>query len=293
MKILVTGATGMLGWELTRALDAKHQLFGLCRTGTSGMIEMINADVSDKSSLCASIQRINPDLVIHAAAQSNVDACESDPEAAWRINAIGTRNVALACQRFDTEMVYISTDLVFSGSEMPPEGYTEFDPPCPVNVYGRTKLQGELFVQQLLRRWYIVRPSWMFGSRRENFVSSTVSTLVSGGTVKAADDMVSSPSYAADVAVAISQLVGTGRYGTWHITNSGVVSRYDVALEVARVIGTPTSLIQKVTIPALRFAAPRPGRSGLRNYVWEIEGRKPLRSWKAALAAYLKETVKH
>lgn len=289
MKILITGVTGMLGSELARALDAQHELFGLCRTGVSGTIEIINADIVEKQSVCAAIYKINPDLVIHCAAQANVDACEKDPDSAWRINALGTRNVALACQRFDTEMVYISTDLVFSGTDMPRLGYTEFDTPAPVNVYGKTKLQGECFVQQLLRRWYIVRPSWMFGARRENFVSSTVETLLAGGTVRAAHDMVSSPSHAADVADAIVRLIGTGCYGMWHVANEGIVSRYDIALQVAHHMGLPASSVKKVAIADLNFAAPRPGRSGLRNFSWSLEGLEPLRSWHDALASYLKE----
>ncbi|MCX5778241.1 MAG: dTDP-4-dehydrorhamnose reductase [Elusimicrobia bacterium] len=287
MKILITGITGQLGTALAESLQDNHEITGLCKDSSSSTHPTVKADLSDWKTVYDAITRINPDVVIHTAAQSNVDACEKDPEYAYRINALGTRNIAIACQRFDAVMVHISTDYVFSGDNAPQGGYTEFDATAPASVYGKSKLQGEEFVRSLLSRYFIVRTSWLFGRTRANFVSQIVSALNEGSPYTAVDDMYSAPTLVTDLADGIAHLITTPLYGTYHLTNTGFSSRYEIAQAIAVQLGVPHTVIRKASLKDLRLPAPRPLFSGLRNYVWELNNFKPLRSWQDAVSEFI------
>ncbi len=222
---------------------------------------------------------------------SNVDECEKNIDEAFRINAIGSRNIAAAAQRFDAAVIYISTDYVFDGANPPLSGYREMDTLNPINVYGKSKLWGEYYISRLLNKYYIIRTSWLFGKGRDNFISAAAS----GNDLRAADDMVSSPTYVKDLAFSIRQLLemplslDTGHYGIFHITNSGHSSRYEIASYVAKLMNISKDKIKKVKINDLNLAAARPNFSAMDNFVWRLSGFKPLRTWQEAVKDYLTE----
>jgi dTDP-4-dehydrorhamnose reductase len=289
MKILITGITGLLGTELAKTLCDDHEIVGLSKTQTLPGVKIYNVDICDQVKTYDIISKVNPDIVIHTATMTNVDDCERNPDKAFSVNALGTRNVAVACQRFDTVMCYISTDYAFSGENAPKTGYTEFDTPAPVSVYAKSKSAGEEYVKSLLNKYFIVRTSWLFGSARKNFVSQIASALAENKPLKAAHDMVSSPTNVKDLAIALSRLIDSQLYGTYHISNSGFASRFEIASMIAELMGAPTALIEKVSLKDFKLPANRPCFSGMRNYVWQLEGFKPLRPWQEAVTEFLAE----
>ncbi|HBU69945.1 MAG TPA: dTDP-4-dehydrorhamnose reductase [Elusimicrobia bacterium] len=289
MKILITGINGMLGTELTGTLEPKHTIIGLDINAASSSRNIIKVDLTDPQSTYEAITKANPDIVIHTAAVTNVDLCETDPDLAYRMNALATRNVALSCQRFDAVMVYISTDYVFSGDDTPEGGYSEFHEVNPVSVYGASKLAGERFVRDLLSKYFIVRTSWLFGSLRANFVTQIADAVTSDGSVKTASDMVSSPTNVRDLSQALARLIETNLYGTYHISNSGYASRYEIGLEIAKMLNGSSEAISKIELKNLNLPAKRPCFSAMRNYVWKLNGFEPLRSWQESVGEFLKE----
>ncbi|MCX5782518.1 MAG: dTDP-4-dehydrorhamnose reductase [Elusimicrobia bacterium] len=291
MKILITGISGLLGSELAKVLKDKHEICGIARNFNSPEFKTYNIDITDSKLTYDTISKINPDAVIHAATYSNVDECEKNPELAFKINSLGTRNVCLACQRFDTVLVYISTDYVFSGKDFPKEGYTELDIPNPVNIYAKSKLAGEWFVKNLLNKFFIIRTSWLFGSKRNNFVSAIFDDLKNNKNVKQAGDMRSSPTNVFDLSLAISKLLETNLYGIYHLTNSGFASRYEVAVYIAKILGCSKNKIEKVSLKSFNFAAPRPYFSGLKNYIWKLNDFKPLKPWQESVADFLSAKI--
>ncbi|MHB9156268.1 MAG: dTDP-4-dehydrorhamnose reductase [Endomicrobiales bacterium] len=287
MKILVTGITGLLGSALAESLETNHEVIGLSQTSSLPGFETRQVDISDYDALYRTVTRVNPDMVIHAAVFSNVDECETDPERAFRVNSLGTRNVALACQRFDAALMYFSTDYVFSGIGAPAGGYKEFDGTGPSSAYAKSKLYGEWYVRHLLNKFYIIRTAWLFGPRRANFVTGIAEALARGREVIAVADMVSSPTYVADLAEAASRLVDSPRYGIYHLTNGGFASRYEIARSIAGMMKKPADTIRKLTQKQLKLKAPRPVFSGLDNFVWKTEGFAPLRPWQDAVKEFL------
>lgn len=293
MKILITGASGMLGYDLWQILFAEHDLYGVGRSDCPEFIERekwLKLDLSDPAKTYQIITKVNPELVIHTAALTDVDACELNPEKAYLVNTLATRNVALACQRFDTVMLYISTDYVFAGEKNTP--YREDDLPNPINIYGKTKYNGEFYVRHLLNKFYVVRTAWLFGKRKKNFVSSFIEQLKGlnqkSDSLKVVADQISSPTYTKDLASAISELIKKSLYGVYHLTNTNSASRYQMAQEIANFIGYKNKIIP-ISQTELNRPARRPPYSVLDNYNWRIQGFKSLRDWKEALREYLLE----
>lgn len=295
MRIVVTGACGMLGTELLILLADTHEVFALdMRVPTLAVpgVSYQSLDVTDTKKTYEFISRLNPELVIHTAAETNVDNSEHNSERVFCINALGTRNVALACQRFDAGLMYISTDYVFDGQKREP--YKEIEQPHPLNTYGWSKYWGELYVQWLVRRFYIVRSSWLFGAYGRNFVEAILSQVRSNHELKVVDDQLGSPTYAVDLAQALVQLVsshketGTGLYGLWHITNSGSCSWYEFAQEILRLSGHPQR-IGRATSQEIKRPAVRPGYSVLDNFNWRLHGFSALPRWSDALKRYFNE----
>ncbi|HUW23671.1 MAG TPA: dTDP-4-dehydrorhamnose reductase, partial [bacterium] len=229
----------------------------------------------------------------HSAAYTDVDGCETNRDLAFRVNALGTRNIALACQRFDTELLYISTDFVFNGEKGEP--YLEFDRPDPQSIYAKSKYWGELYIKSLLSRFYIVRSSWLFGKNGKNFVTTILKLAKQKKEIEVVNDQIGSPTYTKDLARAIAQLIGTERkdsttraslYGIWHITNSGQCSWYEFAREILQ---DSDVRVKPITSEELNRPARRPKFSILENSIWKLQGWKSLRHWKEALKDYLKE----
>lgn len=276
MRILVTGARGMLGRDLVPALSAKHEVDG---------VDVDDFDLTDPGSTQAIVSR-KPELVAHLAAMTNVDGCEREPERAMLVNGQGARNVALACRELGVPMLYISTDFVFDGTKRQP--YREDDPPNPIGHYGRSKLAGEEAVRELLDNHYIVRISWLFGRHGKNFISTILRIAGEKGEVRVVDDQTGSPTYAYDLSRALALLADSGRYGTYHITNSGACTWHGFASEAVRLAGLDSRVIP---IRSSDYPTPtrRPAYSVLGNYQWIANFGQPLRGWREALADYLKD----
>lgn len=294
MRILITGANGLLGYDLWHCLKDKHELYA---TGRSEPPEFINIknfiqlDITDQESTYKKVSKLNPELVIHLAAISDVDFCERNPELAFKVNSLGTRNIAVACQRFDTVLCYISTDYVFDGKNIPEAGYSEFDKVNPVNTYAKTKYYGEFYVKHLLNKFFIIRTAWLFGKYKKNFVSYVIESIRNKKEINVVTDQSGSPTYTYDLSIAISELITEledGKkqtYGIYHITNTGGAERFEIVNEIFKLMKTSTEIIKKTRSEV--YFAPRPRDSRLNNYIWQLEGYKPLRSWQEALKEFL------
>lgn len=278
MKILVTGASGLLGHDIAEYLSRKHTVVRLAGRQA--------ADVSDTKEITSVICSERPDVVIHCAGWRDVDACERDPVKAYRINTLGTRNVCLAAQALDAKLVYISSDSVFDGEKR--GAYIEFDKPNPINVYGMTKLAGEEEVKQHVRKHFIVRVPILFGigpaSRGyENTIVRTVQSARTGAALTSAADQVSSPTYTLDVACVLEVIVETEFYGTYHVSNRGSASRAVFQRTVLELRGLDPSLVSAVPDPELGRPARRQRYSVLESVCLEPVFGIVMRPWRDAL----------
>ncbi|MBI3333836.1 MAG: dTDP-4-dehydrorhamnose reductase [Candidatus Omnitrophica bacterium] len=309
MRILVTGATGLLGQELCRLLSSRADLVGWARRIPSqrGPVPLDSVDITDSAAVSSRIKKFRPEWVIHTAALTDVDASERDPSLAMEINGGGARNVARACAEAGAFLIAVSTDYVFDGAS--PRPYTEEDPTGPVNAYGRSKLEGE---QAVLRcaggfgwrrphhrplaggRSLVIRVSGLFGSGRPNFVTGVVENLRAERPVKAVATQVNSPSYVVDVSQGIGRLIELNPpAGILHLANEGAASRFQVAQAVADLLGMDRSksLIQAASWADFDRAAPRPPHSALDCGRFARLTGAPLRPWRAALQAFLQTQV--
>jgi dTDP-4-dehydrorhamnose reductase len=274
MKVFITGARGQLG----RALQVHFE------HDTVFPADLPGCDILDRACLMQTVAGFKPDVVIHAAAMTDVDGCARDPDAAFRVNALGTQNVALACQTARCPMLYISTNEVFDGTKAEP--YLEFDAPHPINAYARSKLAGEVLVRDLLNQFYIVRLAWLFGKGGNHFVRKIIRRADEQGKLRVVADEISSPTYAQDVAHAVRQLVRTGAFGVYHLVNDGVASRYDFAREILRLSGRSHTPIEPIKLADFSRPSTPPPYTPLRNFCGKALGIT-LRPWQEALAEYL------
>jgi dTDP-4-dehydrorhamnose reductase len=282
-RVLVTGAKGMLGVEVCRIFGAHFEVRA---------VDVDELDVRDAASVAATFASFQPDLVVHLAALTDVDACEKFPDQAYAVNAVGTQLVALACQKHDCPLVYLSSVSVFGGDKL--EAYTEFDTPKPVSHYSRSKYQGELVVQALLKRYYIVRAGWMFGGALQDkkFVARILELARTRFTLQIVDDKFGSPTYTRDLAQALLQLVQTEFYGVYHLVNVGEpVSRYEVAQKILEYGGITNCKLEPVPSSFFPLPAPRPRMEAARNLRLELLGLNLMRPWQEALRAYLAELI--
>ncbi|PKO21165.1 MAG: dTDP-4-dehydrorhamnose reductase [Chloroflexi bacterium HGW-Chloroflexi-1] len=272
MRVVITGCKGQLGRLLTAAF-AGHELLGL---------DLPEDDITGPM-MSARIAGFAPDLVLHAAAYTDVDGCERDPDLAFRVNAVGTQSVALAARRARAAMVYVSTNEVFDGTRR--DLYREWDHPNPLSVYARSKAAGEQIVRDLLDRFYIVRIAWLFGPGGVNFVTKILAGAEKDGALRVAVDEFGNPTYAPDLAAALAQLVRTGQFGIYHLTNAGFCSRYELAREIMRLAGKPDLPIT----PILSAEWPRPSQPPLHAVLANTNALAlgiTLRPWGEALAEY-------
>ncbi|HEX7170686.1 MAG TPA: dTDP-4-dehydrorhamnose reductase [Rubrobacter sp.] len=270
MRILLTGAGGQLGLELAGILpDRGHEVVALDR---------LALDVADPEAVEGAIDEHTPEIVVNAAAYTNVDGCEEAMDLAYSVNALGPRNLAQACERRGCGLLHVSTNYVFDGRDERP--YEPFDPPNPISAYGRTKLAGEEHVMRLTNRWYVVRSAGVYG-RGHNFVRTMLRVAKERGSLKVKDDEFISPTYARDLAEGIAGIVEDGRYGLYHLTNAGSCSWYEFTREIFRLAGVETEV---VPIPGSEYPLPaaRPA-----NGVLSSLGSPKLRHWGEALADYL------
>jgi dTDP-4-dehydrorhamnose reductase len=275
VRVLVTGAKGQLGVELLDVLRREYEVVGL---------DLPELDIA-KPEATRVIGDARPAWVVHAAAWTDVDGCEREPERANLVNGEGARRVADACRMVGAGLVYLSTDYVFDGRKGAP--YLETDPVSPLSAYARSKVAGEEAVRAVASRWAIVRTAWMFGVSGKNFVKTIVEKATVGGPLRVVDDQVGSPTYARDLAQAIAQLVSRDLTGTYHLTNAGSCSWYAFTRAILEKAGLAHVVVTPMTTAELGRPAPRPGFSVLANHAWALAGMQPLRPWPEALAAML------
>nr|MBC7244773.1 dTDP-4-dehydrorhamnose reductase [Chloroflexota bacterium] len=272
MRIVITGSAGQLGQALQHVLHGED-LF---------LLDLPEYDITNYAQVRRAITSFRPQVVIHAAAFTDVDGCELNPETAYRVNALGTQNVALSCQSCDAAMVYISTDYVFDGTKSEP--YWEWDRPNPQSVYARSKLAGEYYTQTLLCKFYIVRTAWLYSRTGKNFVKTVLRLADEHDELHFVTDEVGSPTYAPDLAEALHRLIAHPLYGIYHLTNAGVCSRYEWAKAILELAGRPDYPI----FPTQGYVRPAkvPARCELRNFCAATQLGITLRHWREALADY-------
>ena len=270
MRILVTGAEGQLGRELAETLPERgHEAVMLSRG---------DLDILDAGAVEGAIEAHSPGLVVNAAAYTDVDGCETETELAYAVNALGPRNLAQSCEQRGIELLHVSTNYVFDGEKDEP--YEPFDTPRPISAYGRTKLAGEEYVKHLSSRWYVVRSAGVYG-RGHNFVRTMLRLAGERDALKVKSDEFISPTYARDLAEGVSEVIQTGLYGLYHLTNGGSCSWHEFAREIFDLAGAP---VEVIPIPGSEYPLPaaRPA-----NGVLSDLGSPKLRHWREALADYL------
>jgi dTDP-4-dehydrorhamnose reductase len=281
MKVLVTGVKGQLGHDVVTELERRgHEAVG---------VDIEEMDITDKASVDKVISSVRPDAVVHCAAWTAVDAAEDAAEKVEAVNATGTRYIAEACNKIDCKMVYISTDYVFNG-----EGTEPWEPDCkdyaPLNVYGKSKLDGEIAVSSVLNKYFIIRIAWVFGLNGKNFVKTMIRAGRTHDEVRVVCDQIGTPTYTPDVAKLIVDMLGTDRYGYYHATNEGgFVSWYDFTKEIYRQAGLKTKVIPVTTAEYGLSKAKRPYNSRLDKSKLTENGFDLLPPWQDALERFLKE----
>lgn len=284
MRIIVTGTNGQVGSALVNFLMAqdRHEIAVMTRE---------KGDITNRLEVAAFFEGFKPDLVLHPAAYTYVDQCETDPETAYRVNALGTQNLALACAEQNAALLYVSTNCVFDGTKASP--YYEYDTPNPTSVYGRSKLAGEEYVKTLLNRYYIARVSWVFGPKptegKLNFVRKMLQLADERKSLAVVDDEISNPTYSVDLAAALVELSQTGAYGTYHLANENPTSRYDFTAEILRLAGRNDVEIKRVKLTDFVRATPPLYQTALHNFAAATNLGIKLRSWQEAVADYIKE----
>lgn len=283
MKVLVTGVKGQLGFDVVNELKKRgHVAVG---------VDIAEMDITDAEKVNSVMTEVKPDAVVHCAAWTAVDVAEDEENIpkVRAINAGGTRNIAEVCKKLGCKMVYISTDYVFDG-----QGTKPWEPDCkdykPLNVYGQTKLEGELAVAQLLEKYFIVRIAWVFGVNGKNFIKTMLNVGKTHDAVRVVNDQVGTPTYTYDLARLLVDMVESDKYGYYHATNEGgYISWYDFTCEIYRQAGYSTKVIPVTTAEYGLSKAARPFNSRLNKSKLVENGFRPLPTWQDALSRYLKE----
>ncbi|CAM3694093.1 dTDP-4-dehydrorhamnose reductase [Cohnella lubricantis] len=280
LTLLVTGANGQLGQELIRMGDERIQLIGYGRD---------KLDITSLDQCRAAIAETKPDGIIHAAAYTAVDKAESEPDEAYRVNAVGTRNLAIAAQESGTKLCYVSTDYVFDGTGSAP--YNEYDNTNPQSVYGKSKRAGEVLVQSLADRYFIVRTSWVYGKYGNNFVKTMLKLASERDQVTVVADQIGSPTYTRDLAKFLIELIQTEHYGIYHASNTGSCSWYEFARAIFEESGVAVR-VEPCTTEQFPRPAPRPANSVMDHAAIRQNGLRDLPPWREALQAFLQELRK-
>ena len=301
MKIFVTGVAGQLGHDVMNELkkrgyegigsDVAAEYAGIQDGSAVTKMAYVSLDITDKAAVEKTLEEIQPDVVVHCAAWTAVDMAEDDDKVAKvrAVNAGGTENIALVCKKLNCKMVYLSTDYVFDG-----QGETPWDPDCkdykPMNVYGQTKLEGELAVSGNLDKYFIVRIAWVFGVNGKNFIKTMLNVGKTHDTVRVVKDQIGTPTYTYDLARLLIDMIETDKYGYYHATNEGgYISWYDFTCEIYRQAGYDTKVIPVTTEEYGMSKAARPFNSRLDKSKLVRNGFTPLPTWQDALSRYLKE----
>lgn len=281
MKVLVTGVKGQLGYDVVKELEKRNlQAIG---------VDIEEMDITDAASVEKVIGEAAPDAVIHCAAYTAVDAAEENEELCRKVNAEGTKNIAMACKKADIKMLYISTDYVFGGQgEKPWEPEDERD---PQSVYGRTKYEGEMAVQEILDKYFIVRIAWVFGINGKNFVKTMINLSKTRDSLTVVNDQFGSPTYTYDLARLLVDMIQTEKYGIYHATNEGICNWYEFACAIFEKAGISMK-VSPVSSAEYVAKAKRPMNSRMSKEKLSEQGFERLPSWENALERYLEELKK-
>ena len=278
MIVLVTGVKGQLGHDVMNELALR---------GIEGIgVDVEEMDITDRTACETVIFQEKPDAVIHCAAYTAVDAAEDNLELCRKINAEGTRNIARVCKAMDIKMMYISTDYVFNGGGQRP--WEPDDHREPLNVYGLTKYEGEIAVEQNIQKYFIVRIAWVFGVNGKNFIKTMLRLGKEKGAVSVVDDQIGSPTYTYDLARLLVDMIQTDKYGRYHATNEGLCSWYEFACEIFRQAGMDEVKVTPVDSDGFPAKAKRPSNSRMSKEKLTENGFERLPSWQNALERYLK-----
>ena len=274
MEILIIGASGMLGYDLIEEISNHNLILTNSKT----------LDITNKKEVMNSISKFKPDIVINAAAYTDVDGCEENEDLAFNVNGEGVKNLALACKKYDAALVHISTDYVFNGENDKP--WVEDDPVSPVSVYGKSKLKGEEAIVENMEKYFIIRTAWLYGYNGKNFPRTMLELAKTHDEITVVYDEVGSPTYTKDLAHAIAQLIESDYYGVYHITNSGSCSWCEFSRYIFEIAERDVKVIP-VKASEFNRPAPRPHYSVLENKKWKDNGFKPLRDYKEAIQEYI------
>jgi dTDP-4-dehydrorhamnose reductase len=280
MKILVTGSKGQLGNHLVQNLMAKNS-----NDNVIG-VDINNFDITDFKQADEYISDFKPDIIIHPAAYTNVEECEANQKLAYKVNAVGTQNLASIANKLDAKFVYVSTDYVFNGNI--DKHYNEFDKINPESVYGKSKVAGEEITKSLTKKFFIVRVAWLYGLIGSNFVKTIIRIAKEKGHLDVVNDQTGSPTYAKDVAEVIVRLIETENYGIYHATNEGECTWFDFAKKIVE-LSNIDAVVEPTTTEKISRLAPRPVYSVLDNMMLELVLDYKMRHWEDALREYISE----
>ncbi|KAA3661306.1 MAG: dTDP-4-dehydrorhamnose reductase [Chloroflexi bacterium] len=274
MRIFITGGKGQLGTALQHQLS-EHEVTA---------VDLPELDITNREALFTAVSAASPHLIIHCAAYTNVDGCVKNPALAYRVNGMGTQNVALAALEFNAEMLHISTNEVFAGDR--PDGYEEWMPMNPINPYGRSKAAAEAHIRHILNRFYIVRTAWVFAPGGRNFIHAILDRATTNGQLKVVTDEVANPTYVNDLAEAIEKLIYTQQYGIYHLTNSGSCSRWEFANEIIKLASLTNITNEPILSKVYKRPSTPPPYAAMHNITGTAIGIT-LRPWQEALAEYM------
>jgi dTDP-4-dehydrorhamnose reductase len=282
MKVLVTGANGQLGYDVVKELQKQNiECYGATRK---------DFDIIDFKATENFITNYMPDTIIHCAAYTAVDKAEDEPELCYKVNAEATENIAKICKNIDAKMLYISTDYVFDGRK---DGFYEVnDKTNPINVYGKSKLLGEKVVQKIVKKYFIVRISWVFGEYGNNFVKTMLRLGKEHKEINVVSDQYGSPTYTADLAPLLIEMIKTDRYGIYHATNEGVCSWAEFAEEIFKIVYIDTK-INHITTDDYQTIAKRPLNSKLSKKSLIVNNFNILPNWKIGVESLLRNNIKN
>lgn len=294
MKLLVTGARGQLGLQIRAVLERGKSELGeiddIYKKAEIKYVSYSELDITILKDVLEYTEEYKPDIIINCAAYTNVDKCESDVDTAFKVNAIGPRNIAVAAKKIGAKLLHVSTDYVFNGESRVP--FREYDIPQPINVYGKTKLLGEQYVREFCDKYFIVRTSWLYGKYGRNFVFTILNMAKEKGYLEVVNDQRGNPTNAEDLAYHILKLVLTDEYGIYHCTGKGECSWYDFACKIVEYAGINCTIVP-ITSDKINRAAKRPSYSSLDNMMLRCTIGDNMRNWKDALKAFIDGLKNH
>ncbi len=288
MKILITGANGQLGNELVAVLKSGKSEIGNIsaeyKDASATAVDVDALDITNNLAVCEFVQKGGFDIIINCAAMTNVDGCETNKEAAYKVNAVGVRNLAVAAEKIGAKFVHISTDYVFSGTGTVP--YCEWDQVAPQSIYGKSKALGEKYALAFCKKTFVVRTAWLYGYIGKNFVKTVRRIMREKGAMTVVNDQRGNPTNANDLAHHILKLAVTSDYGIYHCTGEGECSWYEFACEIVKLSGI-AGKVSPCTSEEYKSPTKRPEFSSLENLALKYSVGNEMREWKTALKEYI------